>query len=147
MVAALFALHPLHVESVAWISERKDVLSSLFFLLTIGAYARYAKGSEEGEGAPRPWGWYGSSLLLFGLGLMSKPMLVTVPCVLVLMDIWPLGRLPSGVLSGSGASTDKNSRSSATWLMLEKVPFLILSVVSCDDHPLSKRKVVPFSFN
>lgn len=83
-VAALFALHPLHVESVAWIAERKDVLSMLFFLLTLAAYFRYAK-------KPKP-GSYVLVLVLFAVGLMAKPMLVTLPCVLLLLDFWPLKR-------------------------------------------------------
>ena len=84
LVAALFAWHPLHVESVAWIAERKDVLSTFFGLLTIAAYAHYA-------GRP---GWlrYVAVLLLYALALMAKPMLVTIPCVLLLLDYWPLGR-------------------------------------------------------
>jgi tetratricopeptide (TPR) repeat protein len=84
MVAALFALHPLHVESVAWVSERKDVLSTLFFMLTLWAYGRYAT---------RPsWFRYVPVFLLLGLGLMAKPMLVTLPFVLLLLDFWPLER-------------------------------------------------------
>jgi protein O-mannosyl-transferase len=85
LVAALFGLHPLHVESVAWISERKDVLSTFFFMLVLLAYHRYAlKPSLPG---------YGLVILMLSLGLMSKPMLVTVPFVLLLLDYWPLGRL------------------------------------------------------
>src|SRR5439155_15480749 len=84
-VAAFFAVHPLHVESVAWVAERKDVLSGLFWVLTIGAYARYAE---------RPSIWrYSLALTFFALGLMSKPMLVTLPCVLLLLDFWPLNRV------------------------------------------------------
>ena len=83
-VAALFAIHPLHVESVAWVAERRDVLSGLFFMLTLGAYALYAerpslRALSGGRGC-------------FALGLMAKPMLVTLPCVLLLLDYWPLGR-------------------------------------------------------
>jgi hypothetical protein len=84
-VAALFALHPLHVESVAWVAERKDVLSSFFWLLTMWAYARYA----QKPGLPSYW----PVLLFFSLGLLAKPMLVSLPLVLFLMDYWPLGRL------------------------------------------------------
>jgi protein O-mannosyl-transferase len=84
-VAALFAWHPLHVESVAWVSERKDTLSTLFWFLTLGAYVGYAR-------APSLWR-YVLVAVLFGLGLLSKPMLVTVPLVLLLLDYWPLGRL------------------------------------------------------
>lgn len=85
-VAAVFAIHPLRVESVAWVAERKDVLSGLFFVLTIGAYVRYARS---------PWSpvRYGLVLLLFALGLMCKPMLVTLPFVLLLLDYWPLNRV------------------------------------------------------
>src|ERR1700682_2467456 len=84
-VAAVFAIHPLRVESVAWVSERKDVLSGLFFMLTIGAYVRYARA---------PWSplRYGLVVLLLALGLMCKPMLVTMPFVLLLLDYWPLNR-------------------------------------------------------
>ncbi|PYJ43549.1 MAG: hypothetical protein DME86_02660, partial [Verrucomicrobia bacterium] len=83
-VAALFAIHPLHVESVAWISERKDVLSAVFFMLTLSAYTRYVHTSSFTS--------YLLVLLWFALGLMSKPMLVTVPFVLLLLDYWPLRR-------------------------------------------------------
>ena len=83
LVAALFAVHPLRVESVAWISERKDVLSGLLFVLTLGAYREYAV---------RPFSFlrYAVVVLLFTLGLAAKPMLVTLPCVLLLLDYWPL---------------------------------------------------------
>jgi len=84
-VAAAFALHPLHVQSVAWISERKDVLSTFFWLLTMWAYTSYAY---------RGGAWrYVLTLLLYGLGLLAKPMLVTLPFVMLLMDYWPLKRL------------------------------------------------------
>ncbi len=85
-VAALFAVHPLHVESVAWIAERKDVLSTLFWMLTIWAYLRYVSQPRAGR--------YLTVVLLFALGLMAKPMLVTLPFTLLLLDVWPLGRLP-----------------------------------------------------
>lgn len=84
LVAGLFAWHPLHVESVAWVAERKDVLSAFFLILTVWAYVRYT----EKPGLAR----YGVVLLWFALGLMSKPMLVTLPCLLLLLDVWPLGR-------------------------------------------------------
>ena len=98
-VAALFAWHPLHVESVAWIAERKDVLSTFFWFLTIWAYVRYARGlgmQSSKFATPKAFGarvFYALTLLFFALGLMSKPMLVTVPFVLLLLDFWPLGRL------------------------------------------------------
>jgi len=107
-VAALFAVHPLHVESVAWISERKDVLSTLFWLLTMWAYLWYVRKPGAGR--------YLLVAVLFALGLMSKPMLVTLPLVLLLLDGWPLGRLSRGV---------------AARRVLEKVPLLALSVASC----------------
>jgi len=110
-VAALFAWHPLHVESVAWVSERKDVLSTFFFLLTLWAYARWAESkvhslqptlhnpqsaehpTRDTRDATRPRRWYALTLLFFACGLMSKPMVVTLPCVLLLLDFWPLCRL------------------------------------------------------
>jgi len=106
-VAAVFAIHPLRVESVAWVAERKDVLSGLFFVLTIGAYVRYAR-------RPGSWERYGLVVFLFILGLMSKPMLVTLPLVLLLLDYWPLQR-----------------KEAAGKLLLEKLPFLVLSAAAC----------------
>src|SRR5437667_3255294 len=105
-VAALFAIHPLHVESVAWISERKDVLSAVFFMLTLAAYARYAKSPSIGR--------YLTISIVFSLGLLSKSMLLTMPFVLLLLDYWPLNRF--------------TGRSSIRQLVLEKVPLLALSV-------------------
>jgi len=115
-VAALFGLHPLHVESVAWVSERKDVLSTAFWMLVLWAYARRAELARAGRpGAPA---FYGLSLLFFALGLMCKPMLVTLPFVLLLLDYWPLGRW-----TGPGTT--------ARWaLLLEKIPFLALSTAA-----------------
>ena len=84
-VAAMFAVHPLHVEAVAWIAERKDVLSTFLFLLTIWVYVSYTRK----PGWPR----YLLAVLLFALGSMSKPMVVTLPVVLILLDVWPLGRV------------------------------------------------------
>ena len=84
-VAAVFAIHPLHVESVAWVAERKDVLSGVFFMLTLMAYVRYARSPSLAR--------YATMLVLFACGLMAKSMLVTLPCVLLLLDYWPLGRL------------------------------------------------------
>ena len=88
MVAALFAVHPLHVESVAWVTERKDVLSGLFFVLALGAYVGYVRRRFS---LVR----YLAVMVAFALGLMAKPMLVTVPFVLLLLDYWPLGRMSS----------------------------------------------------
>lgn len=115
-VAALFAVHPLHVESVAWISERKDVLSTLFWLLTMLFYYRY-KGTRSLKG----YLWLGA---MFILGLMSKPMLVTLPVILLLMDIWPLERF-------SLAVGKKKDALSVGQLIQEKAPLFGLVAVSC----------------
>jgi hypothetical protein len=115
IVAAWFALHPAHVESVAWISERKDVLSMLFWLLTMLAYGYYAA-------SPRIWK-YGLVAMLFALGLMSKPMLVTLPAVLLLMDLWPLQRIRF--------DTRNEAWRSAVRLVVEKLPLLAMVAASC----------------
>jgi protein O-mannosyl-transferase len=122
-VAALFAIHPLHVESVAWVSERKDVLSAVFFMLTLAAYVRYGR-------APSP-GRYFIVALMFTLGLMSKPMLVTVPFVLLLFDYWPLRRFDNvPLLKSSGGVVGWLNRR-PNYLFLEKTPLLVLSGLSC----------------
>jgi hypothetical protein len=90
-VAALFAWHPLHVESVAWAAERKDVLSAFFWMLSLIAYTRYAREGSKVQ-SPKSKVFYGWSLLAFACGLMSKPMVVTLPFVLLLLDFWPLER-------------------------------------------------------
>src|SRR5665213_1199082 len=90
LVAALFALHPLRVESVVWISERKDVLSTFFWMLTVLAYIRYTEELKAGSGRSRLF--YILSAAFFACGLMSKPMVVTLPFVLLLLDYWPLQR-------------------------------------------------------
>ncbi len=101
-MAAVFAIHPLRVESVAWVAERKDVLSGLFFMLTLGAYARYAQWSKPRVESKANTAIqllpsataldYVLALVFFALGLLSKPMLVTLPFVLLLLDYWPLNR-------------------------------------------------------
>ena len=111
-IAALFAWHPLHVESVAWIAERKDVLSTFFALLALLSYAKFAQ-----EKCRRSF-WF--ALIFFALGLMSKPMLVTLPFVLLLLDYWPLQRFK---VQGSGFRVQN--------LVLEKWPFFLLTFVSC----------------
>ena len=121
-VAALFAWHPLHVESVAWVSERKDVLSAFFWILTLGAYARYVEHPRVGS--------YLLVLVFFSLGLMAKPMLVTLPFVLLLLDYWPLGRFNLGPLSHE-SNRSTHLRTSAFHLVLEKIPFFALSAVAC----------------
>jgi tetratricopeptide (TPR) repeat protein len=108
-VACLFALHPLNVESVAWVAERKNVLSTLFWLLTMLAYARYAERPSIDR--------YLITLVLFAMGLMSKPMLVTLPFALLLLDYWPLNRL-------------LNSQFSILNSLFEKLPFIFLSGIS-----------------
>jgi hypothetical protein len=123
-VAALFALHPLHVESVAWVAERKDVLSTLFWMLTMIAYAHYAE---------HPGVWrYAGVLISFVLGLLAKPMVVTLPFVLLLLDYWPLGRmerergvLPPGSVIPLAARTGSPSR-----LILEKIPLFLVAAAS-----------------
>ena len=159
-VAAVFAIHPLHVESVAWVSERKDVLSGLFFMLTLWAYMRYAQSVTSGtwpafaalrrgkqvtgtqkaiptsdpscvtrlpaealaKAGPRSL-FYGLALLFFALGLMSKPMVVTIPFVLLLLDWWPLERFQPGAPSTVFTTFRQ--------LVIEKIPFLLLSAVAC----------------
>jgi tetratricopeptide (TPR) repeat protein len=129
MLAALFAWHPLHVESVAWVAERKDVLSGLFFILTIWAYARYVEESRTPNGKRKFF--YLLALVLFALGLMAKPMLVTLPFVLLLLDWWPLGRVRQPA-TAPGAPTKKAAGGPGIGaLLLEKAPFFLLSGASC----------------
>jgi Flp pilus assembly protein TadD len=119
LVAAIFAIHPLRVESVAWIAERKDVLSGLFFMLTLLAYLGYAR---------RPFSLvrYLTVIVLFALGLMAKPMLVTLPFALLLLDYWPLRRVALRTATpGRGLTT-------GNWhLVVEKIPFFALAAASC----------------
>ena len=116
-LAALFALHPLHVESVAWISERKDVLSTFFLILSVDAYVRHAKKNQAEDGV-RFAGLYWLSLGCFVLALLCKPMVVMLPCLLLVLDFWPLGRItpPLG----------KTYRT----LTLEKLPFFGLALAA-----------------
>jgi len=124
MVAALFALHPINVESVAWVAERKNVLSMMFFLLALGAYGWYASRPRVGR--------YSVVALLFVLGLMAKPQIITLPCVLLLWDYWPLGRM--------FARKDHSNKEadppvaiparSLSWLLLEKLPLLAIVAAS-----------------
>src|SRR5712691_10769329 len=108
-VAAMFAIHPLRVESVAWIAERKDVLSAVFFMVALGAYVHYVRKPVLGR--------YLTMSILFAAGLMSKPMLVTVPFVLLLLDYWPLKRI-----------VDLRA---IRQLLVEKIPLFALSIGSC----------------
>jgi tetratricopeptide (TPR) repeat protein len=132
-VAALFAIHPLRAESVAWIAERKDVLSGMFFMLALWAYVGYVRQPSRGR--------YVATALLFGLGLMSKNMLVTFPFVLLLLDWWPLGRMkPAETVDGSAGSWSPDV---PVWgLVKEKIPLLLLSVGSCVATALAPEKVV-----
>ena len=114
-VAALFAWHPVHVESVAWASERKDVLSAFFWMLTLIAYVRYTKAREFNHFS-QSIATYLLALIFFACGLMSKPMVVTLPFVLLLLDFWPLERFKA---------------SKSLRLLAEKIPFLVLSLSGC----------------
>ncbi len=122
VVAAVFAIHPLRAESVAWVAERKDVMAAFFFMLTIGAYVRYVRhpGSKIR---------YGSLILLFALGLLSKNMLVTLPFVLLLLDYWPLNR------------TARFTPQVGIQLVVEKIPLFLLSALSCAATFLAPEKV------
>ena len=121
MVAALFALHPINVESVVWVAERKNLLSMLFFLLALGVYRWYAR-------APRPRR-YVVVAWLFALGLMAKPQVITLPFVLLLWDYWPLRRMfADGEFAATGSATVFPARSFSR-LVLEKLPLVALSVV------------------
>jgi hypothetical protein len=127
MVAALFGLHPLHVESVAWISERKDVLSTFFWMASVWAYARCAQELKTPGG--KAGGFYALSLIFFALGLMSKPMLVTLPLILLLLDWWPLKRfqIPR---DGNAQESSAGIGARVAPLLIEKVPFVALAIGS-----------------
>ena len=157
-VAALFALHPIHVESVAWIAERKDVLSAFFWMLTMGSYVLYAKK----PGAKK----YLLTIVIFSLGLMAKPMLVTLPCALLLLDYWPLGRLRfnqsldvpkiseskkerkrAKKISESARGkqttlTDRSQLLQRLWPVIrEKIPFFALSAISSIVTAIGQQKM------
>jgi Flp pilus assembly protein TadD len=138
LVAALFALHPLHVESVAWVAERKDVLSAAFWLLTTWAYVAYARRRSPAL--------YLGAVALFACGVLAKPMVVSLPFTLLLLDVWPLGRLslkrgaeaqeravrpqPRADRGKPGARPPGTRRRSVSGLLLEKVPFFALAAFS-----------------
>lgn len=148
LVAALFALHPLHVESVAWIAERKDVLSAFFFFITLILYDLYVKSPSLGR--------YILALITFSFGLMSKPMLVTLPFILLLFDYWPLQRLSFLKINQyiHPTTENKNNNKFLLKIIMEKLPFLALSAISCiityyaqsRGGVVAKTIVVPISF-
>ena len=150
LVAALFALHPLHVESVAWVAERKDVLSTFFWMLTMVAYVHYVN---------RPGGKrYLLVLITFALGLMAKPMLVTLPFVLLLLDYWPLNRFKPRAVTGSvedqplGFRSSGDDKSPILKAVMEKTPLFLMSLFSCvvtvmaqqEAGAISTLEIVPF---
>jgi tetratricopeptide (TPR) repeat protein len=124
-VAAAFALHPMHVESVAWITERKDVLNTLFLLLTLAAYVSYVRHRGVGR--------YLMTVLLFAAGLLGKPMLVTLPFLLLLLDYWPLNRLMAQRAATDGSREGISVAAAGKHLnlgcLVEKIPFLVLSAI------------------
>jgi tetratricopeptide (TPR) repeat protein len=138
-VAAVFALHPLHVESVAWVAERKDLLCGLFWMLTIAAYIRYAERPSIRR--------YLLVIIAFGLGLMAKPMMVTLPFALLLLDYWPLRRfqwtqqITSEVSSPSDSANICYRRSTLWHLICEKIPLFILTVASAIITFIAQQKV------
>jgi len=141
-VAAVFAVHPLRAESVAWVAERKDVLSGLFFMLTLWAYTRYAEKSKVRS--PESKVFYGLVLLFFALGLMCKPMLVTLPFVLLLLDYWPLNRFapppPSLAIPGNG---DSSKNHSIPWRpIIEKIPLLSLTGAACVATMMAQKDII-----
>src|SRR6266446_10366526 len=133
-VAALFAIHPLHVESVAWISERKDVLSAVFFMLTLAAYVRYVHTLSLGR--------YLLVLLVFALGLMSKPILVSVPFLFLLLDYWPLKRFAPAAPNKLRHQRTTQAHASIRTILLEKIPLLLLSFASCAATVLAQRHFI-----
>lgn len=143
-VAAMFAVHPLHVESVAWISERKDVLSGVFFMLTLWTYASYARlpGADR-----RRRLYYFFVVIFFALGLMSKPTLVTVPFVLLLLDYWPLGRMQSGKSEGQQSAFSDFSFSAFRAVTVEKIPLFVLSAGSCLVTVLAQKGAIEIARN
>ena len=120
LVAALFAIHPLRAESVVWVSERKDVLGGVFFLLSLGAYYRYAR-------KPPSLGAYIITVAMLTFGLLSKAMLVTVPFLFLVLDYWPLRRFAFSPAAAAGEVPERASTSTTSWLVAEKIPFLVLA--------------------
>lgn len=148
LVAALFALHPVHVESVAWIAERKDVLSTFFWLATMIAYAWYVRRmtdpSRDWVGTlTRPWIWLPAYLLtvvLFALGLLAKPMLVTLPLVLLLLDFWPLNRFSN---EARGSQEGTPLWVSIVMSLVDKLPLAIMAFASAYVTTIAQRSAMP----
>jgi tetratricopeptide (TPR) repeat protein len=138
-VAAVFAIHPLRAESVAWVAERKDVLSALFFMLTLGAYFRYAR-----QASLKRYLWV---ISFFALGLISKPMLVTLPLVLLLLDYWPLARFQGQAWArpNDKGGAEKNYLAVPQRLIVEKIPLLFLSLLSAIATLIAQRQTVGYS--
>ena len=138
LVAAIFAVHPLRVESVAWVAERKDVLSGLFFFLTLLAYERYVRQGQ-------PLGRYLWATLLLILGLMAKPMLVTLPFVTLLLDYWPLGRFREAERSADDATDEEDPPARLppiVPLVMEKLPWMVLAATSCAITAVAQRQAM-----
>jgi tetratricopeptide (TPR) repeat protein len=156
-VAAVFAVHPLRAESVAWVAERKDVLCGFFFALTLWAYAGYANARISPGRLPHRMSWYLITLVFCAFALMSKPMAVTLPFVLLFLDYWPLGRFPSTLNEVARNSRSDNSHSplpsptrrTVLQLITEKVPFLLLSAATCfattffQKHIIANAEIIP----
>lgn len=139
-VASIFAIHPLRVESVAWVVERKDVLSGLFFMLTLWAWVRYInhRTAASGDTERRRWIYpYILALVFFTLGLLSKSMIVTLPFLLLLLDYWPLNRFPAG-----GWPAICSDQKSWRLLIIEKLPFIPLSIAACVATMITQKNVV-----
>jgi len=146
MVAGLFAVHPINVQSVAWVAERKNLLSMMFFLLALGAYRWYAQTAPRIGRKAGGLGCYLIVTVLFALGLMTKPQIITLPMVLLLWDYWPLGRMSAhrdaaGIRAGNEQPSVCGESASVTytgtmatrplsWLVWEKIPLFTLSAVS-----------------
>ncbi len=149
-VAAVFAIHPLRVESVAWVTERKDVLSGLFFMLTLLCYTKAVTGRRwlvtgtqpEAAAALVRSRYYWLAVVFFALGLMSKPMLVTLPFVLLLLDYWPLGRVAGGTCEVRSGNRPAAKPPAPGFLILEKIPFLLLSAAAGVVTVLAQRNAI-----
>ncbi len=135
IVAALFALHPLHVQSVAWISERKDVLSGLFFMLTLWAYAGFVRTPRART--------YAAVLAFYALALVSKPMVVTLPFVLLLLDVWPLGRVSiRGRVPWHTIAPPPLPAAPVARLLMEKAPLILMAAASCIVTLIAQRRAM-----